>query len=73
MMVDIRVNTEVAILSFTHLQVLISWHADVIDRNSNKINGRQLRHRETFYAIRVFTVSAGPKTTPNKIVEPVSA
>ena len=26
-----------------------------------------------FDAIRVFTVSAGSKTTPDKIVEPVSA
>ena len=47
--------------------------ADIIDRDNNKINSGQLWHRETFYGIRVFTVSAGPKTTPNKIVEPVSA
>ena len=68
---DIRVYTEVAILSFTHLQALISWQT-LLTAIVTKLTVDS-RDGDGFNAIRVFTVSAGSKTTPDKIVEPVSA
>jgi len=62
---DIRVYTEVSVLSFTHLQVLISWQT-LLTAIITKLTvdscdtGRPSMQSES-------------KTTPTKIVEPVSA